>query len=84
MVGESELAVEPPQLGAAGTAACCFRVARKSSRARRMASRCSAVALLSAESAVGTCLQQPCPCSCDAKGTLSFTSRSVTYVTMKG
>ena len=55
--GDRESAVDPPQAGAAGAAACCRRVATKSSSASRMASRCSAVALLSAESAVGTCLQ---------------------------
>lgn len=49
--------MEPPQAGAEGTAACCLRAATKSSSASRMASRCSAVALLRAESAVGTCLQ---------------------------
>ena len=56
-MGDNESAVEPPHAGKAGTAASCFSVAVKSSSASRIASLCSAVALLSAESAVGTCLQ---------------------------
>ncbi len=44
---------------ALGTAACCFSVAVKSSSASRIASRSSAEALCSAESAVGTCLHMP-------------------------